>query len=208
MMFKSLIKCLTDFIDNYNRTHIKKRQYYDENAMYHMRHYISLLSAPGGPLYHLTEFNEETREINLLLAPKMDERIIDEHFGPNAYKGGLKKIDVNEGVTRIGKQAFAYNLNLAKISLPLTLIKIDSKAFLMCDKLKSISIPANVVKIGREAFDHNLQELYLYAKRPPKIGDLGISNECKIYIPNNIAHLYFNNRKWKRYHKQIIVIDS
>ena len=184
--------------------------------MLHMKRYLDYLdgcdgyNSYGSSVFENSDFGlsefPNSQIFKELSGPRYDSKIIEELYGPTTYIGGLEHYKVEEGISKIGNWAFAYNLNLTEIHLPFSLKKLGNNVFTMCLKLKTISIPANVVKIGKEAFDSNLENLYLYAEHPPKINILGISNKCNIFIPQKHLHLYLNNPEWRRYNKQMIPI--
>lgn len=64
----------------------------------------------------------------------------------------VKKLVVNEGVTRIGKNLCRDCNNLVYVSLPSTLTSIGDNAFDGCKNLSSIQIPFGVTDIGARAF--------------------------------------------------------
>lgn len=206
------------FFRNYNgQACIKDYQYYDNEAFEHMRYYLSIfdvndryftLSTKPSSIGMLSDFSDVREELEELVRPKdlFDEIAWNNANGPEAYKGGLRSFKIEDGIKRIGKYAFAYNLNLSELYLPSTLEEIDSNAFTMCRKLESIIIPPNVKRIGDNAFCDHLKELYIYANYPPKIKELGISHYCKIYIPSKNVQMYIGNRRWSKYHEQIIAI--
>lgn len=122
---------------------------------------------------------------------------------PAAYIGGLKEFIVPEGIRRIGKRAFAYNLNLARIDLPDGLEVIDDEAFLSCDKLSQVVIPASITYIGKGAFDRCVNQLSVLSSNPPEISSLGVGPRCKIFVPKGCIDEYTSNRQWRKYSKQI-----
>lgn len=72
------------------------------------------------------------------------------------YYDGLsnvKKVVVSEGITGIGKCAFAYFKKLETVELPSTLTTIGNNAFTECGKLKTINIPEGVKVIPFGCFD-------------------------------------------------------
>lgn len=203
-MLRSIFNCS-------NRMSIKNHQYYDEYGMQRMKRYLDLLDESDDyqPYIYTTFDDTDSKTSKMyreLTGPRFTREEVERYYGPNTYEGGLKTFIVEEGITKIGKYAFGYNLNLTEVHLPLTLQEIDKCAFFMCLKLKSIKIPRSVIKIGENAFPTRLEEMYLFAENPPKISDIGISSNCKIFVPQNLVHLYFNNRKWKKYYKQMVLI--
>lgn len=216
-LFKLIYSIISRFSGNHNnQAYIRNNQYYDKYGMLHMKRYLDYLdgcdgyNSYGSSVFENADFGlsefPNSQIFKELSGPRYDSKIIEELYGPTTYIGGLEHYKVEEGISKIGNWAFAYNLNLTEIHLPFSLKKLGNNVFTMCLKLKTISIPANVVKIGKEAFDSNLENLYLYAEHPPKINILGISNKCNIFIPQKHLHLYLNNPEWRRYNKQMIPI--
>ena len=183
-LLKLIYSIISRFSGNHNnQAYIRNNQYYDEYGMLHMKRYLDYLDGCDGYNSYGSSFFENSdfglsefpnsQIFKELSGPRYDSKIIEELYGPTTYIGGLEHYKVEEGISKIGNWAFAYNLNLTEIHLPFSLKKLGNNVFTMCLKLKTISIPANVVKIGKEAFDSNLENLYLYAELPPKINILG-----------------------------------
>ncbi len=71
----------------------------------------------------------------------------------SAFRGiGMTKVEVPEGVKKIGNGAFNYCDNLEEISLPESLEIIGKYAFANCSMLKEISLPKGLREIGKSAF--------------------------------------------------------
>ena len=68
------------------------------------------------------------------------------------YKKYIKEVVVEEGVTSISNDAFAWCNNLTKVTLPDTLLRLDYQAFYCCENLSEITLPGNVKTIGAEVF--------------------------------------------------------
>lgn len=60
-----------------------------------------------------------------------------------SYKERIRKVEVMEGITSIGKDAFAYLDNLQSVSLPSSLTTIESYAFYSTKSLSEINIYDN-----------------------------------------------------------------
>ncbi len=66
----------------------------------------------------------------------------------------LVSVIIGNGVTEIGKSAFAQNYNLSSVTLGNSLTTIGNWVFAECFKLITITLPATVNEIGENAF-HN-----------------------------------------------------
>ena len=71
----------------------------------------------------------------------------------NPWGMDLKSVEIQDGVTNIGKDAFSRCRNLTNITLPESLTSIDENAFYGCGSLTNITIPDSVTSIGSSAFD-------------------------------------------------------
>ena len=68
-----------------------------------------------------------------------------------SWRGSIKYVVINSGVTSIGNSAFYY-CSMPSIDIPSSVTSIGSKAFHYCRDLSSITIPDSVESIGDEAF--------------------------------------------------------
>ena len=68
------------------------------------------------------------------------------------YRSSITEVEIAEGVTSIGNDAFDYCEKLTSVTIPNSVTSIGESAFFRCDKLSSIVIPNSVVKIGNSAF--------------------------------------------------------
>ena len=75
----------------------------------------------------------------------------------------VKKVIVNNGVTRIGDEAFRYCSSLTSIILPNGVTSIGWYSFYSCISLTSITIPDEVTRIDENAFD-GCKKLKIYCK--------------------------------------------
>lgn len=179
---------------------ITREQYFSHAGYNHIKFYLSFYPDPFPE--PSTSFVDEYYPIERQRTYE-EEKSWEESNGPQTFEGGLKEFVVEEGIRKIGARAFGYNLNLYSIKFPSTLERIGSEAFIGCEKLHFIELPESIRSIGRKAFERHLQELRLFAKKPPVISNLGIDSDCKIYIPAELEKLYKSSRRWRKYSKQI-----
>ena len=119
--------------------------------------------------------------------------IRDSSSSPWAYFT-VRRIVVEEGVTRVGQRAF-YNLNHVKeVRLPESLVSIGTEAFYGCAGLREISIPSAVTEIGESAFNG--------CSRLFKVNTDDLAAWCAIQFKSAFANplyparqLYVNNEK-------------
>ena len=132
------------------------------------------------------------------------------------YSGDILLVVVENGVTSVGKGAFAGCLNLrrvvlsgsvisigdnafngckelTKLTLPTSLIDIGSRAFYECASLESLVIPAGVTTIGERAFYNcgGLQDVVL-PDSVTGIGDYAFawcSNLDRLHIPAGVTSI-------------------
>ena len=69
-----------------------------------------------------------------------------------ASRGRILTVEIGEGITSVGEQAFYNCSRMTDVVLPETLKKFETGAFVGCSRLTGIKIPASVEKIGVAAF--------------------------------------------------------
>lgn len=82
----------------------------------------------------------------------------------------VKNVEIQYGVTSIGKNAFNGYRNLTSITMPESLISIGESAFSYCSNLTSITIPKSVTHIGYMAFSDcdALSTVIMEGETPPQ----------------------------------------
>ena len=68
------------------------------------------------------------------------------------YRNSVRKVEIGDGVTSIGNNAFYYCHSLTSITIPDGVTSIGNYAFNYCCSLTSITIPDGVTRIGSYAF--------------------------------------------------------
>jgi hypothetical protein len=74
---------------------------------------------------------------------------------------GITSVTLHEGITEIGKYAFADCIGLTEITLPESLEKIGEDAFNSCSGISFVLIPENVTSIGYSAFYYMADDLVI-----------------------------------------------
>lgn len=70
------------------------------------------------------------------------------------FFNSLEEVNIEEGITTIGKNAFENCINLKRVSIPKSVTKIEDSAFCDCKNLENITIPDGVTSIGGSAFNN------------------------------------------------------
>ena len=155
------------------------------------------------------------------------------NYAHNLYLNNelVTNVTIPDGVTKIGKGAFAYNSNLKTITIPSSVTVIGASAFEDCDNLKSVTIsdgvktigdgafyscnalqsvtiPNSVTKIGASAFQNctKLGSVFCKATTPPSIDSGTFANnndERYIYVPSASVSAYKEANCWSGYESSI-----
>ena len=111
-------------------------------------------------------------------------------IGDNAFSGcsSLTSITIPEGVTSIGYYAFRGCSSLTDIDIPESVTSIRDDAFYNCSRLTSITIPKNVTDIAQYAFSgcYSLTSITCEALVPPltyRNAFRQVSTDIPIYVP-------------------------
>lgn len=72
----------------------------------------------------------------------------------NSYKSNITSVEVEEGITSLGSEAFRGCVNLTTANLPKSLLNIEDYAFFNCTSLSNITLPAGLSNIGDYAFSY------------------------------------------------------
>ena len=118
----------------------------------------------------------------------------------------LEHIKFNEGVTSIGRMAFANCSSLQKIMIPNTVKTIDYGAFNYCTALDTLILGAGVEQIGRYAFRSctDLDFVLSYPLIPPVIFESVFSdetyNQAILYAPVSALPDYQAAVGWRNFY--------
>ncbi|VNB39010.1 choline binding protein PcpA [Streptococcus pneumoniae] len=96
-------------------------------------------------IYYPSQKNDESYK-----TPKETKELASYSFNKNSY---LKKLELNEGLEKIGTFAFADAIKLEEISLPNSLETIERLAFYGNLELKELILPDNVKNFGKHVMN-------------------------------------------------------
>ena len=71
----------------------------------------------------------------------------------DSYRDSIENVEIQNGVTSIGKDAFYKCTGLTSVTIPEGVISIGYEAFCNCTGLTSVTIPDSVTSIGSSAFE-------------------------------------------------------
>ena len=77
---------------------------------------------------------------------------LGDNESPWVENESIKAVEIEQGVTSIGDQAFLYCEYLSSITVPESVTSIGISAFYNCIRLRSITIPDGVTSIGLATF--------------------------------------------------------
>lgn len=108
------------------------------------------------------------------------------------YRSSIKSVEITEGATDIGDNAFSGCKNLAVITMPSSLTSIGRYAFANCTNLSSITIPQNVTDIGECAFQSSGLTSVTFENMPTRIENkifFNCKNLVSITIPDTVIDI-------------------
>ena len=145
-------------------------------------------SAIGGSCGPSTTWTLEGGVLTISGTGEMDE--LNNVYGQpwSDYRGTITRINIEEGVTSIGKCSFSSMSNLQNVKIPHSVTKIGSEAFYFCDKLEEIRLHEGITEIGAQAFYNCSLIEYLYI--PNSVVEL---TNGMIYNCTNLSQIYFSN---------------
>ncbi len=114
----------------------------------------------------------------------------------------VKSVVIENGVTRIGSDAFPHQYKLTFVSIPNSVISIGDGSFFRCYALPEVTIPSSVTSIERYAFYDGLKlKLIIFeGNTPPTLGTSAIGgslpDDFTISVPQGATGYW--NTAWSR----------
>lgn len=105
---------------------------------------------------------------------------------------GVTKIEVGEGITRLGDYIFRNLSRITSVTLPSTLVEIGESSFGWCEKLTDIHLPDSLTGIGVCAFEESGLTALTIPEGVSEIGTaafIGCRNLRRVTLPNSLTTL-------------------
>lgn len=127
------------------------------------------------------------------------------------YRNSVQKIEIGNGATSIGVNAFYECYSLASITIPNSVTSIEPNAFSYCYSLASITIPNSVTSIGVNAFSYcycvAFYDFTAYTTVPALIHTnvfTDIPADCQIRVPASLVDAWKAATNWSSYADHIV----
>ena len=103
-----------------------------------------------------------------------------------------------EGLSKIGKYAFANCGNLESVEIPSTVTDIGERAFYGCGNIHSLTIPSSVTNIGAYALVIGVATITMKRHIPPTIATSTFIPQylIKIIVPKGCGDVYKSSTNW------------
>ena len=128
-----------------------------------------------------------------------------------AYRNSVQKIEIGNGVTSIGYNAFNSCYSLASITIPNGVTSIESNAFYSCYSLSSITIPNDVTSIESNAFRLCYSVAFYDFTACTAVPTLSNTNafssiaaDCQIRVPASLVDAWKAATNWSTYADHIV----
>ncbi|MCQ2513567.1 MAG: starch-binding protein [Ruminococcus sp.] len=113
------------------------------------------------------------------------------------YANDIKKVVFEEGITNIGRLAFA-STSVAEVVISSTVTEIDTYAFSDCENLKEITIPATVTSMGTDVFgDIRTKKIVINCKAGSTAHQYAINSKFDYKLMNNTVK-FVNTQNWEK----------
>lgn len=155
-------ECFTKKVQKCTRTlatmstqHTSKRTKHDDSPQIIISNYNSSVDVPNNVTH--VQFHHSVTKID------------NETFKECSQ---LREVILNEGLRKIGDDAFADCTSLERITFPSTVLEIDENAFFGCTRLREVVLNEGITQIGKHAF-HGCSSLEVITL-PSTLNEIGV----------------------------------
>lgn len=127
------------------------------------------------------------------------------------YKSFIRSVVIGDGVTSIGKSAFAQFSTMTSLTIGKSVTMIEEKAFFDCNALPSVVLPSSVTYIGEAAFwCESLSSITCEAITPPECGEaaLMVHSPAFVFVPEASVAAYSSAPEWENFAGRIYPIGT
>ncbi len=116
-------------------------------------------------------YSADTQTLTLAGTGEIPDSATPADVAWHGVRHSVKKIEMPEGITKIGDYAFYYCPQLESVDMPSTVTQIGKLSFAFCSSLKSIEIPEGVLSIGESCFEvcSSLESIFV----PASVASIG-----------------------------------
>ncbi|MDR2914496.1 MAG: leucine-rich repeat protein [Tannerella sp.] len=111
----------------------------------------------------------------------------------NSYRDDIVKVEIEDGVTSIGRSSFELCSNLSSVKIPNSVASIGMVAFARCSSLTNIEIPNTITNIGNSAFYYCINLSNVKIPDSLTIINYGVFAGCNgltsVVIPDNVKSI-------------------
>ena len=104
-----------------------------------------------------------------------------------SYSACIEEVEIDNGVSSIGKNAFAFFISLQKVTIGNSVSSIRENAFEYCTQLNEVELPESVGVIGKRAFMSSGMQTIIFNGNAPQFDDKPFENV--------VADAYYNSNK-------------
>ena len=130
------------------------------------------------------------------------------------YQNAIQKVEIGDGVTSIGNEAFRNCYSLPSVTIPNGVTSIGNQAFYGC-ALSSVVIPDGVTSINSKTFYNCTGVRYYDFTHHTTVPTLsntdaftGIAADCEIRVPAALADKWKAATNWSTYANHIVGVSA
>lgn len=113
-----------------------------------------------------------------------------DYYDPTPWGTDVTKVNIQSGVTYIGRYAFAYCDGIVNLTIPNSVTSIGSYAFYDCEGMLTLTIPDTVTELGYYAFENvYLNKLIISDGSKTVTSTIIIGDPENVVVPNSVTKI-------------------